>query len=97
MSQQAQLATSTITLLTTKDEVKKLQLQLTSEAGDFEAIVFGLNKKHDTQTKSLEETVCYHIICTNGYALYYYSLRIIDTIARGRAGKAAGYSRKRNM
>lgn len=57
---QAQLATSTSTLSATREEVKKLELQLKHTVADSEAIAAMLNKKHSAVVKSLEEKVLSH-------------------------------------
>lgn len=63
---QAQLASHATTMSATKEEVKKLKIQLTSQASDFETLMLSLNKQHDTHSKILEEKVgCFNMFIAN--------------------------------
>lgn len=57
---QSQLAASSTALAASKEEVKKLEIQLKSVNSDAETTVAGLRKQHTAIVKMLEEKVYMH-------------------------------------
>ena len=55
---QSQLAASSTTLASSKEEVKRLELQLKKAKNEAETVVSGLHKQHAAVVKVLEDKVC---------------------------------------